>query len=189
MAGVPGSGKSTLAARLTRSLSLRYIGLAELVLESGAWSSYDPMRRTFYIDVYSLTSTLRSVVRGDGRVLIEATELETIWEAGLEPFAVIILRCNPLKLYDRLKERGWPVQKLIENIEAEIVGVVAWQGLSLFGEKRVCEIDTSKRSPEEVYSVAMKFIIRRDRSVCDEVDWTLVDEVVTFISKLGNKLV
>ncbi len=188
VAGVPGVGKSTLASRLVRALNLRYTGIAETALEEGAWSQYDPKRRTFYIEFEKTALALRRRARRYARLLIEATEVVTVWEAGLEPIAMIILRSNPIVLYERLKRREWPLVKLVENIEAEFIGVVARQAIDLFGEKRVCEIDTSKRSPSEVLGAALKFLKEFDPSSCDRIDWTLDDMASDFVLKLASKL-
>ena len=187
VAGVPGVGKSTLASRLVRKFHMKYIGLAEIALEEGAWTLYDSSRRTFYIDFVNVAKALRRRVRKGQRLLLEATELLTPWEAGIEPVVVLVLRCNPISLFERLKSRDWPLRKLVENIEAEFVGVVSWQARYLFGDNRVCEIETSRRSPEDVFKLAVRFLVDRDNSTCDNVDWTLSNDVADFVLGLVNK--
>ena len=188
VSGVPGTGKSTLASRLVRQFHMRYTSLAELALEEGAWILYDRDRRTYHIDFVNVARALRRRVRESQRLLLEATELLTPWEAGVEPTAIFVLRCNPTLLFKRLTAREWPLRKLVENIEAEFVGVVSWQAYRLFGDNRVCEIDTSKRTPEEVFKLAVRFLVERNRNACDEVDWTLFDDIADFVLRLVNKL-
>ena len=188
VSGVPGAGKSTLASRFVREFRMVYVSLAELALEEGAWMLYDRDRRTYHIDFVNVAWALRRRVRYGQRLLLEATELLTPWEAGIEPVAVFVLRCNPILLFERLRAREWPLRKLVENIEAEFVGVVSWQARRLFGDKRVCEIDTTRRSPEDVFERAVRFLVDMDRGACDEIDWTLNDSVADFVLELVNKL-
>lgn len=60
--------------------------------------------------------------------------------------AVVVLRCDPLVLADRLRKRGWSEAKVRENVEAEALSVIAEEAEGAV----VVEIDTTKRTPEEV---------------------------------------
>ena len=47
---------------------------------------------------------------------------------------VVVLRCNNTQLYDRLKEREYPEEKIKENIECEIFEEVANQAQESYQE-------------------------------------------------------
>ncbi len=183
VAGTPGTGKSSLASLLTRKLNIPYNSLTEIILYKGAWCEYDWRRRSFLIDPPVALRAVSEWVRDKGSLLLETHDVELLWEAGLEPYLVIVLRTRPSILYTRLSRRGWPRAKIVENLEAELVGVVAIQAREYYGERRVCEIDTSTINPIKVLAEAMRAITG---STCDRrIDWLGFDEEVAFVSRLS----
>lgn len=96
----------------------------------------------------------------------------------------IVLRCNPLVLKKRLEKRGWNVEKILENVEAELVDVILVEALE---NRNVYEIDTTNRSVEEVASIVDRLIEGKDTDKFKpgKIDWIAVvgdkiDDVVRF---------
>jgi adenylate kinase len=104
---------------------------------------------------------------------------------------VFILRTHPLILEKRLLEKGWHRRKVNENVMAEILGVVAYNAINVFGEMKVYEIDTSNAKPEEV----AEMICRAIRGEVElkpgvKIDWLgqlEVEEVVRFEDYVGGE--
>jgi broad-specificity NMP kinase len=67
-----------------------------------------------------------------------------------EAAIVAVLRCEPSALRKRLKERGYPAAKVMANVEAELIGVLLYECVVLYGSQLVSEYDTTSSSPEDV---------------------------------------
>ena len=83
----------------------------------------------------------------------------------------LVLRLDPLILYRRLRNRGWSRHKAWENTEAEIVDLTLQETLKLLGEKRVFEIDTTRRSAALVYKEAMRALSAKRPNRAGRVNW------------------
>lgn len=140
VAGVPGTGKTILGSWLARVLGLRFTTLSWLVLEHGAWRGYDPERRSFIVDMDRLCAYMPRV-----GAVVETHWVQGVVGCGVKPSAIVLLRCNPLILLRRLMLRGWPPRKVAENVEAEMLGVVAAEALQAAESTgaMLVEVDTS----------------------------------------------
>jgi adenylate kinase len=164
VAGTPGTGKSLLASRLSRLLNRRFTTVSWIVFREGLWEGYDPERRSFIVD----EDGLRRFVAGLSDYIVETHWLEVFEEANVE--FVAVTRCNPLILYERLLRRGWPRRKVVENVEAELVGVIAAEARRLLERGvPVYEVDTSSSNPDRL-ALEVVDAYRSGRSRCC-IDW------------------
>lgn len=62
---------------------------------------------------------------------------------------VLVLRCNNTVLYDRLKERGYGEKKITENVECEIMEVVAQEAKESYAEAIVHEVQSESLADME----------------------------------------
>src|SRR3989304_58416 len=84
---------------------------------------------------------------------------------------VIVLRCRPSALRKRLEARGWPSEKVRENVEAEAIDVILQEAVAR--HPFVYEIDTSERTPAD--SAAAVLAILQGKTEGHEpggVDWS-----------------
>ncbi|MEM3948357.1 MAG: nucleotide kinase, partial [Zestosphaera sp.] len=79
-------------------------------------------------------------------------------------------RLNPALLYRKLVERGWVKSKVLENVEAELLGVCARNALEEHPESKVCEIDVSDRNLDEVVGEVVG-ILNGSRACHPAIDW------------------
>ena len=63
---------------------------------------------------------------------------------------VAVLRCEPGVLRKRLHDRGYSQKKIVENVEAELIGVVLDECVRRYGPELVHEFDTSSSLPRAV---------------------------------------
>ncbi|NOZ58325.1 MAG: AAA family ATPase [Euryarchaeota archaeon] len=139
--GTPGTGKSTVAGLLSRRLGLKLIRLSALA--GRAACGYDAERGSVEVDVERLFQIVRPLARGD--VVIEGHL------AHLLPFreaTVVVLRCSPAELEERLRKKGFPERKIRENLEAEALDVCLIESLQVHSD--VYEVDTSGMKAEQV---------------------------------------
>lgn len=95
----------------------------------------------------------------------------------------VVLRCNPVELRERMEGKGWSEEKIVENLEAEIIDYILIEALETCEE--VHEIDTTGRTPEEVADLVEK-IFRGEVSLPPgRVDWIaeLGDRIDEFVRK------
>ncbi|RLJ06037.1 MAG: toxin, partial [Candidatus Aenigmatarchaeota archaeon] len=73
------------------------------------------------------------------------------------PFdVVVVLRTNPEELRKRMKGKGWWKEKTEENIEAEIMEICKSEALERLGNKKMIEIDTTGKKPEDAVKEIME---------------------------------
>ena len=122
--GAPASGKTTLSRRLGEMFGARVLDLNSVVCENGLSEGYDALRQTEVVDVRRLALKVRDMRRGD-------TILDGLLSHLLEPTHVLVLRCSPTTLAERMVSRGYSREKILENLEAEYAGVILGESLKL----------------------------------------------------------
>ena len=171
--GTPGTGKSAVAKALATKYGFSYLSVSSFVVERKLYTEYDEETLSYVIDEEAVKSSLREELSGRDFVV------ETIYPS-LVPFAdrVLVLRRNPAELWDVLSSRGWPERKVAENVEAELLGVVAEEARETF--PNACEIDVTGKTVEQV-------IREFEEGRCEQVDWLGrpgVDDVVLKINRV-----
>jgi adenylate kinase len=167
--GTPGTGKSTLASMLARRLRGVHVDVSRLVVEEGLWTGVDSERSGSLIaDREAIVEKLEGLV-GETEVLVIDSHFGEEIASELPGDKIIIaVRLDPFILADRLRRRSWPLRKVRENIEAEILGVCTANALGK--GLKACEIDATGLSPERLLAEALA-IVRGDRPCQVYVDW------------------
>jgi len=145
--GTPKTGKTTTARLLAEKLNYEFIDLNELAEKKNLYCGYDKKRRCKVVDIDKMFQEVKRL--GEKRNLV----LESHYSHEMPCDIVIVLRTNPAELRKRMQEHGWSDEKIEENIEAEIMEVCKSEALEL--GKKVIEIDTTKRKPEDVVDEIM----------------------------------
>ena len=91
---------------------------------------------------------------------------------GRELRRVAILRCEPKTLKRRLLARGYGLEKVMENVEAELIGVISADSITAFGSKKATEFDTTKARPTATATAVSEFL-KGSRKLGPRIDWTL----------------
>jgi adenylate kinase len=155
--GTPGTGKSTVAKTLASRYGLRYVNVSEFAISHKLYTEYDEETRSYVIDEEKLSEELEKFIGKEGAVV------ETIYPSLVRSAdRVLVLRRNPKDLWEELERRGWPIRKVAENVEAELLGVVSQEAKENFSD--VCEIDVTDKSVDQVIEL---FETRK----CESVDW------------------
>jgi adenylate kinase len=114
--GTPGTGKTTVS-RALRERGHVVIDLNEHIRTNGLLGEYDADRDTYDVDIGELNRTLACC---DGSVTFAEGHLSHFLDCDM----IIVLRCSPSVLYERLCARGYPHEKVIENVHAEALDVI-----------------------------------------------------------------
>lgn len=149
--GTPGTGKTTATNLLDTHLDV--VHLNELIRREGLYSEVDEERDSVVADLEAVST------RFEGR---DDIVVDSHLAHHLDVDAVVVLRCEPSKLEDRLRDRGASPAKARENAESEALDVILSEAVEKHGEPNVFEIDTTDRSPTMV-AAAIEDVITGDR--------------------------
>lgn len=137
--GTPGTGKTTVTDHLETTLDV--IHLNEVIRNEGLTSGHDEERDSAVADLSAVEAWLAD--RDD--VLVESHLAHQF-----EMDRVVVLRCHPEQLAQRLRERGEPERTAVENAESEALDVILSEAVERHGEENVYEIETTARDPAAV---------------------------------------
>lgn len=149
--GTPGTGKTTATEQLESDLDV--VHLNEVIRDRGLTTGRDETRDTLVADIDAVAEWL-----GDRADILFESHLAHRFTAD----RVVVLRCHPEVVEDRLAERGEPESTVAENAESEALDVVLSEAVAEHGEGSVYEIDTTDRSPGDV-AAAIGAVIAGDR--------------------------
>ena len=150
--GTPGTGKTTAVERLAADYDtgLEVVHLNEVIREEGLTTGHDEERDSAIADLDAVAEYLD----GMDDVLVESHLAHHV-----DADRVVVLRCRPEELSDRLTERGEPAPKAEENAESEALDVVLSEAVNRHGEGSVYEIDTTDRTPDEVAAAVAAVVV------------------------------
>jgi len=137
--GTPGTGKSTHAQLLADEspVPLRHINVGEWVKEKGFYEDFDQEWQSYTVDEDKLLDELEPIV-ADGGVILDWHTCEVFPERWAD--LVVVLRCDHTQLWERLEKRAYPLKKIQENNEAEIMQVVLEEARSSYPPEIVVEL-------------------------------------------------
>jgi adenylate kinase len=135
--GTPGTGKKTVAPIVASLVGLP----APLSINSLA------RKGAAEVDPKLLRKKLLKI--NPGRAVVFGHLLPHVLDRS-EAGIVAVLRCEPSVLRKRLEGRGYSPAKVVENVEAELIGVVLDECVRRFGRELVREYDTSSASARRV---------------------------------------
>ncbi|AFZ74713.1 adenylate kinase family protein [Natronobacterium gregoryi] len=167
--GTPGTGKTTATGLLEERLAaedslpeLEVIHLNRVLDREGFYTEVDADRESKVADLDALSTWLEG--RDDAVV---DSHLAHHFDAD----RVVVLRCGPEQLEERLLERGETASKARENAESEALDVVLSEAVEEHGLESVYEIDTTDCEPAAVVD-ALEDVVTGDREPsAGEVDF------------------
>jgi len=157
-------------------VNLKYLSINDLVKERSAHSGYDEEYQTLDVDEDKLMDEVEKEIEdgaGEGGWIIDwhSTEGFAIRWVDL----VVVLRCEETSiLYDRLSSRGYRENKLQENMDAEIFGVVAeearegWMEEGQVVELKSTEAEHIEENAERILQWIKNWLKDREAKVNDD---------------------
>jgi len=161
--GNPGVGKHTIGKKIADSFDFKLLDLNQLVIQSGA---YVKKKETKDVDVNALKKIIKN----------QLTK-KTVVVGHLVPYVLtksqvkkaIILRKNPYKLSSVYKKRKYSKKKIRENLESEILGIIAHDAIKKLGKTKTVQVDTTGKSIQKIV-LEIKSIFK-GKKTDDTVDW------------------
>ena len=160
LTGTPGTGKTSVAHELQRrGVKVTHASDTVQPYRLGA----DPERDTDIID--------------DERWVSEFKPVEGIIEGHLTHLLpadrIVILRCRPDVLKERLSKRGYSEEKIQENVESEILDVALAEAFDIHGQDILYEIDTTCMNIISCADMVEEIIRGTVKPAVGIVDWLI----------------
>ncbi len=161
LTGTPGTGKTSVA-RILRERGYDVLDMTQYIKDHGLREEYDKERDTYDVDVDRLNDSL-------------ADMQDCIFEGHLSHFmdvdAIIVLRCHPDVLAERLRARGYADAKVTENVQAEVLDVILCE--SVDSDIPTFSVDTTSSDPSKIAD-SVEDIMKGDthQYMPGNTDWT-----------------
>lgn len=152
--GVPGTGKTTVAKLLSQKTGAALIDINKLVEVLRLYSGTDREDGAKLVRMKELEEEMSSAIKSEKHSLIAEGHLGC--EMKLPVQRVIVLRCEPKTLRQRMASRNYPPAKASANALSEALDYCTVWSEKNYGKRKVWEIDTTKRTPHEVAAICEK---------------------------------
>lgn len=159
LTGTPGTGKSS-AAKILKKKEFAVIELNSEIKRHRLYSGYDRKRKTHVADFGKIEKFLKKELKQkeyESKTIIIDSHLSHLLPSRIVD-AVVVLRCEPAVLEKRLKKKDWNAEKIRENAEAEIIGLIEYEARKR--HRKVFVIDATKVSPEQAAGKIRKQMIK-----------------------------
>jgi len=136
-------------------LDLNHIALTENLVVS-----YDKVRETSEVNLDKLNEYLIEHLKTlpgnqkDNVVFLEGHLSHLVSVVDL----IIVLRCHPSELHNRLNTKNWSEEKIHENLEAEALDAITIECVNEYGQDKIFEIDTTSKSTKTVMEDILKIL-------------------------------
>ena len=167
ISGTPTVGKTTISEKLAIKLNAKLIKINDFVFENDLTLGKDSNKGYEVIDIDKLDLKLQDELKDyDGIAIIEGHVSHLCSNAD----QIIILRANPKILNERLEKRGYLESKILENLEAEALGVCSCEAYDIH-EDKVQEVDVSNLSIDESIAILEDIIYEKKEFPFGEIDF------------------
>ena len=157
--GTPGCGKTTVA-ELLRKLGHPVLDLkttvAPFILEHDEASGSDVVDVDAWADAFPYTEGF----------------VEGTFAHYLPCDKIVILRCRPDVLRERLAPRGYSEEKIRENADAEALDVILIETADAFASEQIYEIDTTHTDSDSVVMSILSFVNGETPASFGSLDWS-----------------
>lgn len=130
--GTPGTGKTTAVSAC--EVAIPVIHLNKVLESEGLYTDRDDTRDSLIADIDAIEDWL-----GDREEYLVESHLAHHCAVD----RVIVLRCAPETIIERLLERGEPEATARENAESEALDVILTEAIQRHGQEAVYEIETT----------------------------------------------
>ena len=161
ISGTPGTGKTSISKEISNIINARVISLNKLAISENLTIEFDELRDTYLINEAKVKKWLKNLIKEIKKesvnYLIIESHLSDITPNKFIDYAVI-LRCDPDELYNRLELRGYKKEKIIENVQSEILGTCANFLINKKLGKPIIELDTTNDNFSEIAKIIVNII-------------------------------
>jgi adenylate kinase len=170
--GTPCVGKTTVAHLLASKLNALYVNLTELAVHENLVSGRDEKRDSIIVDEIRMRRKIREIIEAceQNDIVIDGHYAVSVVPKKLVT-CVFVLRRNPVELRKFMEQCGFSGRKLWENLASEILDVCLVDALNVHEEGKICELDVTGKSVEEVVSEILDALSGHKECHVGIVDW------------------
>ncbi len=171
--GTPCVGKTEVSKLLAKKLRALHVDLGKLVVDEKLSSGEDRERGTLIADRAKVAERVRQIIEENGskkEIIIDSHYATDVIDSETAT-KVFVLRRHPDELRKVMTERGWQEQKIRENLAAEVLDVCLFDAVKAVGTEKVCEIDVTSRTPEEVAREILQILSGKELCTNGNIDW------------------
>ncbi|MDK2383259.1 MAG: AAA family ATPase, partial [Candidatus Korarchaeota archaeon] len=159
---------STLCRRLAEVLGCRHLNVGDIAKERGYILGRDEERDTLILDEDSIREEISRILGVEKCLVVETISPYAIPQENA--ILVVVVRCRPSVLLERLKSRGYRFLKIRENVEYEAIDGPLQDALEITGWGRIVQVDgCSGDLDREVEHILMKL---EGKGVSRKFNWT-----------------
>ena len=170
--GTPCVGKTSVSRLLASKLNAEYVNLTDLAIREGLISGKDKERDSIIVDENKMRKKLHELIDSNNKkdIVIDGHYAVSVVPKNLVTY-IFVLRRDPVELKKLMQSSGFTDRKLWENLASEILDVCLVDALNVHSEEKVCELDTSGKSVEEIVSEILTVLERHKKCGVGLVDW------------------
>ncbi|MCX8171398.1 MAG: adenylate kinase family protein [Candidatus Bathyarchaeota archaeon] len=169
--GTPGVGKSSVSAALASRINAHLVSLGELIRGERLYLGFDRERDTLIADMEKVSRRVSEIISSVQKDIVIEGHLAVDAVPAEEASIVFVLRRKPEELKKILEERSYTEKKIMENLAAEILDVCLFEAVKKFGVGKVCEIDVTSKSVDEVVEEILDVLSGLRECRVGVVDW------------------
>lgn len=166
ISGTPCTGKTTVSEMLAKKLNWELVKINDLAISNNLVLGIDEDKGYKIIDIDALNDLLLKSISECDNLIVEG-HLSHLCSGADK---LIVLRCRPEILKERLALRNYSDSKINENLEAEALGVCSAESLDIY-ESNVFELDVSDLDVYGVVSILFDFICGEKELSFGEIDF------------------
>lgn len=177
ISGTPGCGKTSITKELSELIGAKFISLNELAVSNEFSFDFDKVRKTFIVDfeifLPYILNKIKKIKKDNPQYLIIESHFSDVIPNKFIDWA-FILRCDPDELTKRLKEKNFDFKKIMENVQAEILGNCVNYFLKKKINSPLFEIDTSNLSVNDAAKIIISIVVDKtniEKYQIGSVDW------------------
>lgn len=170
--GTPCVGKTLVSRLLASKLNAEYVNLTDLAIREGLISGKDKERDSIIVDENKMRKKLHELIDSSNKkdIVIDGHYAVSVVPKNLVTY-IFVLRRDPVELKKLMQSSGFTDRKLWENLASEILDVCLVDALNVHSEEKVCELDNSGKSVEEIVSEILTVLERHKKCGVGLVDW------------------
>ena len=169
--GTPCVGKTSVARLLSQRLNTALVNLTELALRENLVSGKDLERNSIIVDERRMRRKISDIIKKSSKnVIVDGHYAVNVVPKKLVSY-VFVLRRDPVELKGFMEKAGFSGLKLWENLASEILDACLVNALKVHGKEKVCELDVTGKSVEEVVNEILKILMGRGKCRVGIVDW------------------
>lgn len=148
--GTPGVGKTTIVELFSEG-DFTILSVKDLAKQYGCEGDFDESTQSMDIDIHRLAEQFEPES-------LDGTIVDGHLSHLLDVDAIVMLRCNPSLLRERLVKRGYSETKITANVEWEMIAGTWSEILEFELDQPILELDATNCEPKEIFEAITQWI-------------------------------